>query len=396
VTAPAAAFDVSLRLEVAPMKPRIGIREIALRLTLVAGGILFALVLSELVFRAFPDLLPEGARLRIHWAEKRSPEQFAECPYIGFTPTPEPNGANDRDEKPGAKRIWGHRNNEPWPERADILAIGDSFTYSQTVSIEEAWTSILDRSLPGHRTLTLGLVGGAPQQYLRIYETYGVDLDPRVLLVGLFPANDLYDAARFDRWIKNGRRDSYIEFRNPHLRPGLRGCCARLARQSRVITLWREFMKTIREGRLFTGKTIDLPSGESLQLVPRCLRKAENRARPERPEIGLVLDTVVETCRLAREHGAEPLVLVFPSKEEVYLPLLGEEATGLAKAITTELEACGLPYLDLGPAFRERAGEGEALFREVDGHPNAHGYALIAETVLDHIREHAGLYGLAI
>ena len=48
-----------------------------------------------------------------------------------------------------------------------------------------------------------------------------------------------------------------------------------------------------------------------------------------------------------------------------------------------------LPYLDLTPDFQARAREGERLFFEVDGHPNAAGYRLIAEVVLDHLRSTA-------
>jgi hypothetical protein len=40
------------------------------------------------------------------------------------------------------------------------------------------------------------------------------------------------------------------------------------------------------------------------------------------------------------------------------------------------------------------AEAGEALFWEVDGHPNAQGYAVIAEVVLAHLQEHAARYGL--
>jgi hypothetical protein len=48
----------------------------------------------------------------------------------------------------------------------------------------------------------------------------------------------------------------------------------------------------------------------------------------------------------------------------------------------------------LGPAFRERAAAGETLFFEVDGHPNARGYAVIAEAVLTYLKAHAQPLGL--
>jgi hypothetical protein len=37
---------------------------------------------------------------------------------------------------------------------------------------------------------------------------------------------------------------------------------------------------------------------------------------------------------------------------------------------------------------------GETLFFEVDGHPNAAGYALIADAILDYLKQNATEYGL--
>jgi hypothetical protein len=54
----------------------------------------------------------------------------------------------------------------------------------------------------------------------------------------------------------------------------------------------------------------------------------------------------------------------------------------------------GIPYIDLLPGFRRRAAQGEVLFFETDGHPNARGYALIAELVLDHLRNNAKTFNL--
>jgi hypothetical protein len=83
-----------------------------------------------------------------------------------------------------------------------------------------------------------------------------------------------------------------------------------------------------------------------------------------------------------------------PSKEEVYLPLLGEPGPDPGSHLRRTLGELGIPYLDLLPDFRSRAAKGEVLFFEADGHPNARGYALTAELVLAHLRNNAAKYGL--
>jgi hypothetical protein len=65
----------------------------------------------------------------------------------------------------------------------------------QSYGVEDsaAWPAILDRALPRLRVINLGLIGAGPQQYLRVYKTFGLQLRPRLLLVGLFVGNDFWD-----------------------------------------------------------------------------------------------------------------------------------------------------------------------------------------------------------
>jgi lysophospholipase L1-like esterase len=58
------------------------------------------------------------------------------------------------------------------------------------------------------------------------------------------------------------------------------------------------------------------------------------------------------------------------------------------------LEKRGIPYIDVLEDFRRRAAEGEVLFFETDGHPNAKGYALIGDLVSSYLKRHAKEYGL--
>jgi hypothetical protein len=102
----------------------------------------------------------------------------------------------------------------------------------------------------------------------------------------------------------------------------------------------------------------------------------------------LTIKALERLYSMTQKNGTQMLLILQPSKEEVYLPLMGEVNidTDPGKTLRAKLSSLGLPYLDLLPEFRKRAVRGEVLFFEVDGHPNARGYALIAELVLDHLR----------
>ena len=354
-------------------------------------------MLLEISLRLVPRLLPEGARLRIHWQEGGQ-YWYVPHPYIGHLHNTNEH-ASGQTARPGLEVMaerdaWGFRNSWPWPKQADILAVGDSLTYSQMVDEDQAWTTILARGLPHSHVLNLGLIGAAPQQYLRVYETFGIALAPKVLLVGLFLANDLWGAKQFDRWWQAGVEGAFPEFGRQKPASGMHVWVAQQLRRLYLFALLHDLHESYRAGRLFSGETIELPSGGRLQLVPSLLAQMAAYEQPGRPQFTLVMETIEQIYALAQRNHTHCLILFFPSKEEVYLPILGEKAADLVAPFAPELEIRGIPYLDLGPSFRDRAAAGEQLFFEVDGHPNARGYALVAEVVLAHLKQKAREYGL--
>jgi lysophospholipase L1-like esterase len=364
---------------------------------LMVCSMLGTLASVEGTLRLVPSLLPEGTRLRIHW-QAGDRHWYHPHPYIGHLHRADSHAsvqtARPGLEADGNRDPWGFRNHWPWPDQVDIMAVGDSLTYSQMVDDDQAWTTLLAQGLPQSRVLNLGLIGAAPQQYLRLYETFGIERAPKVLLVGLFLGNDLWGARQFDHWWKAGGAGSFPEFGKRDPRPGVGGWLRRHVTRFYVFALAQDVRESYQSGRLLSGKTIELASGDRLQLVPSLLARAATYTRPERSEFTLVLDTIAQIQARAQAHHTHTLVLFFPSKEEVYLPVLGEEAADLAAPFIPELRQRGITYLDLGPAFRKRAAAGETLFFEVDGHPNARGYALIAETVLTYLNAYAQQFGL--
>jgi hypothetical protein len=371
---------------------------------LLVGGVFFAIILAEGTLRLAPELLSQGARARVAWRAGLDYPWHVSHPYIGhlhnighlrMTNARASAITANFWKEPARFDAWGFRNSEPWPERADIIALGDSMTYSLSVHDQQAWPAFLEQALAPRRVLNLGLIGAAPQQYLRVYETFGAKVSPKVVLVALFLRNDLRDATNFDAWSRVERQEDFMTFCiDIWLQEGESGVSQWLLRKSYLYTLMSDLRASYRAASHLRGKTVQLADGGRVQLLPRPLAREAHLSSAGEPAFALVLNTLEHLQALATQVQTHHLVLFLPSKEEVYLPIFGEAAADLAAPFRPELEKRGIAYLDLGPHFRQRAAAGETLFWEVDGHANARGYALIAEVVLVHLQEHAARYGL--
>lgn len=366
-------------------------------LGLLAVTVVVALGLGEGVLRLWPQLMPEEFALRQHWRAVNEREVSQGDPYLGFRFPPHYQGRFERDGGEFAFTYTtdghGFRNPWPWPERADIVVVGDSMAFGYGVEDDRTWTALLADRLPGTGIINLGLVGAAPQQYLRAFERYGQDLQPKIVLFCLFPGNDLGDAGRFDQWLQAGAKGNYRLWRQD----GAAGAGARgphrLLEQSYLVAFLRSVPARI-SARL-SGQTIELADGGRLQLAPAVYDRNATLAQPDHPYFRLVIDAIERTRALAAESDSAFLVLLVPTKEEVYLPLLDQPPPPGTAPFADYFSANALPYLDLTPHFQAAAATGVQLFFEIDGHPNAAGYRLIADAVLERLRDDAQGYDLA-
>jgi hypothetical protein len=361
---------------------------------LVIGSIGVSMALGEGLLRLIPGLLPYELRQQL----QRTLEYYGPShPYIGELAKANNTGViNGRDFSAAFHTDgYGFRNAWPWPEQADIVTLGDSFVFGYGVEDTEAWPVLLAQALPQARLINLGLIGSGPQQYLRVYETFGTSLQPKVIVVGLLLINDLRDAARFDQWVSSHTTEPYLLWQNHRyhftLSRPVMGIKSVLRQYSYVYNLARNAYRAWGRNNAIS---VELTDGGRLQLAPSVLQNAANMGQPERREFQLVLQALVDLQALARQQGASVLAVFQPSKEEVYLPLLGKPVADLSAPLRAALDTSGIVYLDLTAAFRQCAKAGKRLFFTVDGHANKQGQSLIAQEVLAHLRKNATVYPL--
>jgi hypothetical protein len=152
----------------------------------------------------------------------------------------------------------GFRNPSPWPERADVVVLGDSMAFGYGVNDGEAWTTLLANQLSDSRVINSGLIGAAAQQYLRIYERFGQALRPDLIVFCLFPGNDLRDAELFDEWLHAGSPGNYRLWRQRENGGFLE--------QSHLMTFLHYARN--RAESAFNNKTLDFADGGQIQLAP--------------------------------------------------------------------------------------------------------------------------------
>ena len=379
------------------MKPR---RAMIAGVCLVLLSLVLSVILGEGLIRLVTGLLPAEVQSQIRNTPSR---RGVSHPYIGYLHKPNnPLIIAGKDFRAVHQTgEHGFRNVSSSPERADIVALGDSLTFGYGVEDDQAWPALLAHDLQLNHVINLGLIGAGPQQYLRVYETFGVQLRPRILLVGLFIGNDFWDADLFDRWLRSGVDGNYMvwrDFGRPQRILGRRAALQwksyLLARESYLLNLVHEVWRIGKSRPLPESMLLPLSDGTQLRLFPGDFENKTMGAKLDRHEFRLVIDALQRLHMLATEQGTHTLIVFQPSKEEVHLPLLGELPSNPAHLLRQALEEHGIECLDLTPIFRERAEAGAQLFFEVDGHPNTRGYALIAEGIRSYLLANAERYSM--
>jgi lysophospholipase L1-like esterase len=364
-----------------------GVSRLGSLAALVALGLVVAVAISELVLRIVPGLMPAHAANRARLFRDLGSVRTRPDPYIGFLYPPNFQGTMRHNDATFTFRTdsRGFRNVDPWPGRADVVALGDSLTFGFGVPDGRSWVDLAARTLPGAAVINLALPGYGPLQQLRVYETFGAALRPKVVLVGFFPANDFWDTAKFLTWLRLGEGGNYLLWRDFGVNSmGGRSLIEKILRGSYLHSLVWAVLNPDTEafGR---DAIVHQTAGGRLLLLPSTLRKLRERALPGRPEFDEALAALKELDHRVHADGGRMVVVVLPSKESVYLPPEDGPADPL-KHVFRAFKQLNLAYLDVAPRLRERAAAGELLFFEVDGHPNERGYAVIADAVVDYLR----------
>ncbi|MEO1017104.1 MAG: hypothetical protein AAFY56_05365 [Pseudomonadota bacterium] len=352
-------------------------------LLLAITGLVFVGI-AEATLRLFPSFLSEEAHLRLHWREVAGAdapfEHTVADPEIGFLYKPNDTGTISRGDFSFVYHTdkQGFRNPESEEKSTDVVIVGDSMAFGYGVADDETWISRLRKQNPDLRIHNLGMIGAAPQQYVRILKRYGMSLHPKLVILVLFPGNDMEDATRFQDWLDSGQTLPYLEWRSESRSD--QDILKQYLNSSYLAVFLRSAIRSL--GSELSNRTLTLDGGARVELAPTVYDRQARLAHSKSQPFELVMQSLRRARGLVEASNSELLVVLMPTKEEVYLPTIDEPAPELTTPFRDTLETEGFSVLDLTQPLIDAAKKhGAPLFFPIDGHPNVHGYGVIASIV---------------
>lgn len=256
------------------------------------------------------------------------------------------------------------------------IALGDSFTMAVEVSSTDSWTELLEGKL-GKDVANMGLYGYGGVQEKRMLERYGVKLKPKIVLWGFF-INDFSDDFEVTKTITN--TETFGE---------------KLYRQFAIVRyVWNNLGKAVRTSDTinYTNERIDiiLWPNQWRYLYP----VVPDSQAVQFGEI-VTKQNILEAKELADSIDAEFVLILFPSKDQVYWDYVKNDVKGITYGeisypINQMKEFCqgnNIRCLDLTPLLTRFASEGVQLHFKRDGHLNEEGNSFVASEVFKYLTE---------
>jgi len=359
------------------------------RLLLLFCSLGFVLLVAEFALRA---LAPQWTVDRVR---DDNPPMFVASDVFLAELIPNTTGRNREREFDVEVRLnsAGYRQPEFAPEKAAqtrIVAIGDSFTFGHGVEGEQAYprrleTELASRTEAAVEVINAGVPGRWVDEYYLELEERSLALAPDLVLVGLYIKNDLDGRdAESHLWPRVDEQGLPLQVRVPELRVD-DGFLSRADRKLR----WR--LPVVRDSHVaqlfFDG--LRAAGGLFKIYYPKNhLMYAPVYADRTQEALAKVRLLLVAMARSTREAGARFAVLLIPAREQV-LPDRYPAPDGLdydrpQQVVGEMLRAEGIPYLDLLPALRDRAGD-TPLYFEADTHWTVAGHVLAARLIADYL-----------
>jgi hypothetical protein len=346
------------------------------RTLLVILGVLFALIVLEIMLRIVPvpNRFTLTERLEQQW---ESDDELLMHLKPNFD-----------------MRVYGHPEfsysvhtnadglrDEPFEGAFDIATIGDSFTFGFGVEESESWPARLE-TRSGARVANLGWAGWNSYVYPVAIKRYAIPLQTHIWLWAFF-GNDLPESAGAEAFLASEEMDY-----------------KRWVEESRRLPFPFNLRVFQLAAALIDPQLFLLPdSGDRVfdngELRMRAGRYAWDVTDPNRPEVQrgweLTEAALIEAQDLAAQYDATLVVIFVPSREYVYWPYIEglmedvdiRQLDEVEAHLDVFCEAQDITYLNLLPGFRSQAMKGEMLYFPADGHWNVLGHELASQLIYD-------------
>lgn len=317
----------------------------------------------------------------------------------------------------------GFRNPEV-PERADVVAIGDSMTYGYGATANDSWPRQLGILL-GKPVYNMALGSYGPLQYLHLAEHDAKQLRPQLLLVGFYFGNDFLDAysSAYEKpywhsWREaetgHGRapaqeqtdavepKKMFADLRDWLFKHSVLYSMVRVVILPRV-SLWEQDRLAAQAApdRLMTWTDPSKPSVRTIFVPQARLSVLDPQLTSVQEGLRMTKRSFEAIKEIADSRGTRLLVILIPTKERAYCRYLRDSGVRIPNALGRLCDAEAqikedlvqffaekkIAHIDVTRAMEEQIQKHVQLFpADSDGHPQAKGYSVIAQAVYDALR----------
>ncbi len=282
----------------------------------------------------------------------------------------------------------GVRDDELGPKTQDerrILILGDSLVLAVQVQVHETFCRRLEERLNRHyrasgvryRVINGGVQGYGPVEEYLFFRDVVRTLDPDIVLVALYAANDAIEAntsaARLS--VPSGAADPVVAGATTY------AWIRRTVRRSMVLQIVRLRLVSLAE-RFGRAADVSPALRTYLPVAPTDVTEG----------LAVTRDCVDRIAALATERGAKTAVVLLPARFQVDDEDFGYLATRIASAgvtldrnaatarFRTSLNGSAVPLLDALPALQAQKGPARLFFRQ-NAHFTPRGHEVIAEQI---------------
>ncbi|MCC6875502.1 MAG: hypothetical protein IT378_14435 [Sandaracinaceae bacterium] len=299
-----------------------------------------------------------------------------------------------------------------------VAVVGDSFVQAYNVNDADLWTEVLSRRLRAPIG-NFGIAGYGPQQEMSVLRHDALRPGTQLVLWSYFEANDPTDAASFMafreaglEWGALSHRREIEESPSARHRNHHRLLISAVA-QSLYDRLWSPGPSTSIARTFNPVCQGSGPGRRCMSFEPGSMLLGTMSHAEWRRYLGWIASMRVlrNAARLAQRRGARFAVVLIPSKESLYLPLM-RDAVDAARfrdctrsdtsfdaflrnhraqheVTLAELEASHIEVIDLEPVLREAAERGDMLYFPDDTHWSPAGHTVAADHVADELLRRA-------
>jgi len=357
------------------------------------AAIVAALGVAEWAFRTFPQImLPQWELLRHDSQLDSHGLDSVPDADVGFLPRPNQTLRIRTDDFDYLLRMDrdGFANAEPRASAADVVVLGDSLVEGEGVDLEFGFPALLGQQLSGARIANLAVTAAGPERQYRIYRRFGRELSPRLVVAGLYLASDLENDETFNAWLREGQGSQYESFR----RHG--GIEPAAAKKRTTLRRWLQreswlYGNVVERLRRLSGRSrppqevYRFPGGEEVLFDSKALAFALNRGDGSTARVEAATRSVARLKGAVEDDGARLIVVLIPSKEELFASGVGPSGPPEVVELRRRLMEADVEVLDLYPSLRS-AGQRAAPYFRRNIHLNRFGHQVVANEINSYLQ----------